>query len=156
MNEIKKFYKGYSEEIINQKSDIMNDQSARQDYEGAGKTRDLIKHLESARETQVLMTTKKDSVDVVAINIGKYDVLTSCLKVRNGRVVGEIKKTSEQVLKEIIKILEDQKVGERIREGFKIAIVGPTNAGKSSLLNYLSKRDVAIVSEVAGLSLIHI
>ena len=95
MNEIKKFYKGYSEEIINQKSDIMNDQSARQDYEGAGKTRDLIKHLESARETQVLMTTKKDSVDVVAINIGKYDVLASCLKVRNGRVVGEIKKTSE-------------------------------------------------------------
>ena len=62
----------------------------------------------------------------------------------------EIKKTSEQVLKEILKILEDQKVGERIREGFKIAIVGPTNAGKSSLLNYLSKRDVAIVSEVAG------
>ena len=65
-------------------------------------------------------------------------------------VLLEIKKTSEQVLKEIIKILEDQKVGERIREGFKIAIVGPTNAGKSSLLNYLSKRDVAIVSEVAG------
>ena len=62
----------------------------------------------------------------------------------------EIKKTSKQVLNEIIKILEDQKVGERIREGFKIAIVGPTNAGKSSLLNYLSKRDVAIVSEIAG------
>ncbi len=62
----------------------------------------------------------------------------------------EIKKTSEEVLNEIIKILEDQKVGERIREGFKIAIVGPTNAGKSSLLNYLSKRDVAIVSETAG------
>ena len=37
-----------------------------------------------------------------------------------------------------------------IREGFKIAIVGPTNAGKSSLLNYLSRRDVAIVSEIAG------
>ena len=30
----------------------------------------------------------------------------------------------------IKKILDDQKVGERIREGFKIAIVGPTNAGK--------------------------
>jgi len=41
-------------------------------------------------------------------------------------------------------------VGERIREGFKIAIVGPSNVGKSSLLNYLSKRDVAIVSEIAG------
>ncbi len=54
------------------------------------------------------------------------------------------------VRKEIEKILNDQKVGERIREGFKIAIIGPTNAGKSSLLNYLSKRDVAIVSEIAG------
>ena len=51
---------------------------------------------------------------------------------------------------EIDKILNDQKVGEKIREGFKIAIIGPTNAGKSSLLNYLSKREVAIVSEIAG------
>ena len=62
----------------------------------------------------------------------------------------EIQKTSNQVSKEIEKVLDDQKVGERIREGFKIAIVGPTNAGKSSLLNYLSRRDVAIVSEIAG------
>ena len=65
-------------------------------------------------------------------------------------ILDEIQKTSNQVSKEIEKVLDDQKVGERIREGFKIAIVGPTNAGKSSLLNYLSKRDVAIVSEIAG------
>ena len=65
-------------------------------------------------------------------------------------ILFEIKKTSDQVSKEIEKVLDDQKVGERIREGFKIAIIGPTNAGKSSLLNYLSKRDVAIVSEIAG------
>ena len=56
----------------------------------------------------------------------------------------------KSIREEIKKILNDQKVGERIREGFKISIVGPTNAGKSSLLNYLSKRDVAIVSEIAG------
>jgi len=61
-----------------------------------------------------------------------------------------IKKTSNKVLKDIKKSLDDQRVGERIREGFKIAIVGPPNSGKSSLLNYLSKRDVAIVSETAG------
>jgi tRNA modification GTPase len=61
-----------------------------------------------------------------------------------------IKKSSDDVLINIKKILDDQKVGERIREGFKIAIVGPTNAGKSSLLNHLSNRDVAIVSEIAG------
>jgi tRNA modification GTPase len=62
----------------------------------------------------------------------------------------KIKKDSSDVLNEIKKILNDQKVGEIIREGFKIAIVGPTNAGKSSLLNNLSNREVAIVSEIAG------
>jgi len=65
-------------------------------------------------------------------------------------ILKEIKKSSDDVLKNIKKILDDQKVGERIREGFKIAILGPTNAGKSSLLNHLSNRDVAIVSEIAG------
>ena len=65
-------------------------------------------------------------------------------------ILKNIKTSSEKIKSEIIKILNDQKVGERIREGFKIAIVGPTNAGKSSLLNYLSRREVAIVSEIAG------
>ena len=64
--------------------------------------------------------------------------------------IKKIKEDSNSALKEIKKILNDQKVGEIIREGFKIAIVGPTNAGKSSLLNNLSKREVAIVSEIAG------
>ena len=65
-------------------------------------------------------------------------------------IFNQIQKTLTQVEKDIKKTLNDQKVGERIREGFKIAIVGPPNSGKSSLLNYLSKRDVAIVSEIAG------
>ena len=64
--------------------------------------------------------------------------------------IKKIKKESNEVFIEVKKILDDQKVGEIIREGFKIAIVGPTNAGKSSLLNNLSKREVAIVSEIAG------
>ena len=65
-------------------------------------------------------------------------------------ILNKIKKDTDEVLKDIEKILNDQKVGERIREGFKIAILGPTNAGKSSLINHLSNRDVAIVSEIAG------
>ena len=65
-------------------------------------------------------------------------------------IIKETQKKTNRVLTEIKKTLNDQKVGERIREGFKIAIIGPTNSGKSSLLNYLSKRDVAIVSEIAG------
>ena len=65
-------------------------------------------------------------------------------------ILNNIRKISSEVLLNIKKILEDQRVGERIREGFKIAIIGPANAGKSSLLNYLSNREVAIVSEIAG------
>ena len=65
-------------------------------------------------------------------------------------ILNEIKNSSDEVINKIKKILNDQKVGERIREGFKIAILGPTNAGKSSLMNHLSNRDVAIVSEIAG------
>ena len=61
-----------------------------------------------------------------------------------------IKKNFDEVLIDVEKILNDQKIGEKIREGFKIAIVGPANAGKSSLLNYFANRDAAIVSETAG------
>ncbi len=65
-------------------------------------------------------------------------------------ILSNIKNTTLTVSQEIKKALDDKKVGERIREGFKISILGPSNAGKSSLLNYLSRRDVAIVSEIAG------
>jgi tRNA modification GTPase len=40
--------------------------------------------------------------------------------------------------------------GERLRDGFRVVIAGPPNVGKSSLLNALARRDVAIVSEEAG------
>ena len=70
------------------------------------------------------------------------------LKIR--RLKFKVSNISIQNRRTIKKIINDHKVGEIIREGFKIAIVGPTNAGKSSLLNNLSKREVAIVSEIAG------
>lgn len=46
--------------------------------------------------------------------------------------------------------LNDNKMGQRLREGFLIAIVGVPNVGKSSLINALTNRDVAIVSQTAG------
>jgi tRNA modification GTPase len=62
-----------------------------------------------------------------------------------------------QVLNKIIAIKQRVKdhshtslLGEQIRSGFPISILGAPNAGKSSLMNLLSRRDVAIVSEVAG------
>lgn len=41
-------------------------------------------------------------------------------------------------------------IGERVRRGFRVAIMGPPNAGKSTLLNRIAKRDVAIVTHEAG------
>ncbi len=46
--------------------------------------------------------------------------------------------------------LQDDRRGERTREGLRIAIIGPPNVGKSSLLNRLLARDVAIVSDLPG------
>ncbi len=62
----------------------------------------------------------------------------------------EVYKSIKDIHYDITKILEDNKVGEKIRDGFKISIIGEVNAGKSSLLNLLSKREVAIVSEEEG------
>ena len=51
---------------------------------------------------------------------------------------------------EIAAHLADENRGERLRDGLQVAIVGPPNAGKSSLLNALARRDVAIVAAVPG------
>ena len=65
-------------------------------------------------------------------------------------IILSIKSEVDDIVITIQKILDDGRIGEKIRNGFRIVILGPTNAGKSSLLNYLSKRDVAIVSEIEG------
>lgn len=51
---------------------------------------------------------------------------------------------------EIARQLADGRKGERLREGFEIAITGAPNVGKSSLLNRLSASDAAIVSDIPG------
>lgn len=53
-------------------------------------------------------------------------------------------------LKDKITAHLSDKRGERLRDGYKIAIVGAPNAGKSSLMNRLSRKDAAIVSSIAG------
>ena len=55
-----------------------------------------------------------------------------------------------KIVEELSEHLDDNGRGERLREGLRISILGPPNAGKSSLLNWLVKRDAAIVSETAG------
>jgi len=58
---------------------------------------------------------------------------------------------SLEVLEHEIELaLDDRARGQRVREGYRLAIIGATNAGKSSLLNTLAGRDAAIVTPVAG------
>ena len=65
-------------------------------------------------------------------------------------VLKEAHKAIKSIHSDISKIIKDNNVGEKIRDGFRVSIVGETNVGKSSLLNLLSKRDAAIVSDEAG------
>ena len=55
-----------------------------------------------------------------------------------------------EILGQLRKHLNDSRRGEVLREGLHLAIIGPPNVGKSSLINALARRDVAIVAETAG------
>jgi len=57
---------------------------------------------------------------------------------------------ARELVDEIEQTLRDEHRGERLREGLVVAIAGPPNAGKSSLLNRLARREAAIVSPYAG------
>ena len=56
----------------------------------------------------------------------------------------------ERLLLEVRLALDDGKRGERIRDGYRVAVIGAPNAGKSSLINGLLGRDAAIVTDIAG------
>jgi len=62
----------------------------------------------------------------------------------------QVEPVLREVRAEIRTHVQDGHRGERIREGLQIAVIGEPNVGKSSLINSLAKRDVAIVSEIAG------
>ena len=60
------------------------------------------------------------------------------------------KKDLKKFIRDIKQTLEIAQQGETLRDGFKVALVGQTNAGKSSILNRLAGDEIAIVSDVAG------
>ena len=54
------------------------------------------------------------------------------------------------LIRDIEKSLNDGRRGEILREGFRIAVIGPPNVGKSTMVNWLSRRPVSIISEQPG------
>jgi len=65
-------------------------------------------------------------------------------------LVAKFRASMEKLRAEMAAHLDDGRRGERLRQGLMVAIVGPPNAGKSSLLNLLARREAAIVSARAG------
>ena len=65
-------------------------------------------------------------------------------------IIGQVAREIAVVSGEIADFLKNNNGGERLREGVRVVIAGAPNSGKSTLLNALSKRDVAIVSDIAG------
>jgi tRNA modification GTPase len=65
-------------------------------------------------------------------------------------VAGRARAALERLAGELDLALDDQARGQRVREGYRIAVIGAPNSGKSSLLNALSGRDAAIVTHIPG------
>lgn len=67
-----------------------------------------------------------------------------------GGVAAQVRPVLEKLLSEIRAHLDDNRRGEMLRDGIHVAVIGAPNAGKSSLVNALAQREVAIVSDIAG------
>lgn len=90
---------------------------------------------------------RKELVEILSlvesyIDFPEDDIPKDILK-NIGKKISELKKEMETTL-------NDSNIGERIKDGFKIAVFGEPNVGKSTLINYLAGRDIAIVSEIEG------
>lgn len=76
------------------------------------------------------------SIDFVEEDIGNFD----------SQILAELQAVADGIAAE----MAGQRARERVQTGFEVALVGPVNAGKSSLLNALAGRDAAITSDIAG------
>lgn len=121
----------------------------------------LIDLIDAETEAQRLQALEQSRGALGTIYMGWADRLTRILAYYEAEIdfadedlpedIGQKTRPQiEEICREIREHLDDNRRGERLREGVHIAIIGPPNAGKSSLLNLLAQREAAIVSDIAG------
>lgn len=117
----------------------------------------LVAETESQRRMAVRvssgeLTRKADTWRTLLVRAGA--LVESSVDFADEDVPDEVPAEVFTLLAQFRRELDDQIAGysaaERIRNGFEVAIIGPPNAGKSSLINRIARRDVALVSDVAG------
>ena len=96
---------------------------------------------------KLYISWRKALIELVAyleaeIDFSEEDIPEDILKNTNLKI--------DNLLQEMNQHLNERHQGEILRDGFRVAIIGAPNVGKSSLLNTLAERDVAIVSDEAG------
>ena len=96
---------------------------------------------------KLYLSWRKSLIELVAyleadIDFAEEDIPDDVLKNINGKI--------EKLLAEMNEHINQRNQGEILRDGYRVAIVGTPNVGKSSLINLLANRDVAIVSDREG------
>lgn len=119
-------------DVINSRTEVSL-RGARNQLDGV-----LSKKIDSLRE-QLIHTS---SLIELELDFAEEDIHFMSLQ--------EIVRNIDEIIDEIEKLLQTFSFGKVIRDGVNVALVGPPNAGKSSLLNYFLKEARAIVSEVPG------
>jgi tRNA modification GTPase len=120
-------------DLIAAETEAQRRQALRQ-YRGA-----LARKVEEWRERLVaILASLEASIDFVDEGDVPEDLLTPATR------------AAVELLEDVCVALKDAERGERLRDGFVVAIAGPPNAGKSTLLNRLARREAAIVTDIPG------
>ncbi len=103
----------------------------------------------SGKNSDTFLNLRKDIINILANTEALIDFSEED-DIDYKNITDFIAKKTNSIIKKIEKILDDNKCGQKINSGLNISIIGKPNVGKSTFLNFIAKKDVAIVSDIAG------
>ena len=116
------------------------------DAETEGQRRQALKQAQGV-QSRLYADWRQRLIDMMALLEAEIDFPDEDLP---GGLSARVSPMLDALAADIAAALNDAHRGERVRDGYRIAIIGAPNAGKSSLLNALARREAAIVSDIPG------